>query len=157
MFSDETEVGANLVLNPALRRALLLSNLQRAHARHDEQDGKHRRELNRRLGTLKRILGRRQHRQLHARKVFDRVVDPEEQVDDEVLESEVQDALHGRRQWRGQLLTIRMLDRENRANHRKRARVEGEHQKEAEHCQALPKSVAFVGISFIHHCKLFGM
>ena len=66
-------VGAILVLNPALRRALLLSNLQRAHARHDEQDGKHRRELHRGLGRLDRIPGLRE---VEAREVLHRDEDP---------------------------------------------------------------------------------
>ena len=49
------------------------------------------------LGALNRILGRRQDRHVQADEVLDRVVDPEQQVDDEVLEHEVQDALHRRR------------------------------------------------------------
>ena len=49
------------------------------------------------LGALNRILGRRQDRHVQADEVLDRVVDPEQQVDDEILEHEVQDALHRRR------------------------------------------------------------
>ena len=75
------------VLRPALRGALVLRDLQRAHPGRNEQNAQHRRELHRRLRSLHSIF---HERQINGDEILNRDEDPQQRVDQEVLERQVQ-------------------------------------------------------------------